>query len=222
MSRQDVANLAFKITGLYCLIKAIPHLGYLLDIQVRYFQGQMSTTAWPHGPWLLTLVMLTSPGLLVALGVLLITQSQRLAQRVFKTADSPSSSARILAAHALVFSAVGLYIVVDGFPDAVAGVIGIAVSWKQLLAPAGSWINQPNIWESLGRQLLAPILKLILGVGLFLGSHGLVRIWSRLRSAGIRDKLGVCLHCGYDLTGNTSGTCPECGNPGQALPFDRT
>ncbi|MHC4063081.1 MAG: hypothetical protein ACYSUI_01060 [Planctomycetota bacterium] len=21
----------------------------------------------------------------------------------------------------------------------------------------------------------------------------------------------VCLHCGYDLTGNTSGRCPECG-----------
>jgi hypothetical protein len=24
---------------------------------------------------------------------------------------------------------------------------------------------------------------------------------------------GLCIHCGYDLTGNTSGTCPECGTP---------
>jgi hypothetical protein len=26
-------------------------------------------------------------------------------------------------------------------------------------------------------------------------------------------KLGQCSHCGYSLTGNTSGVCPECGTP---------
>lgn len=26
-----------------------------------------------------------------------------------------------------------------------------------------------------------------------------------------RRKLGLCLRCGYNLTGNTSGVCPECG-----------
>ncbi len=26
-----------------------------------------------------------------------------------------------------------------------------------------------------------------------------------------RMKLGLCLRCGYDLTGNVSGVCPECG-----------
>ncbi len=24
---------------------------------------------------------------------------------------------------------------------------------------------------------------------------------------------GLCTHCGYDLTGNASGACPECGTP---------
>lgn len=27
----------------------------------------------------------------------------------------------------------------------------------------------------------------------------------------VRGRPGHCTHCGYDLTGNTSGTCPECG-----------
>jgi hypothetical protein len=26
-----------------------------------------------------------------------------------------------------------------------------------------------------------------------------------------RRKLGLCLRCGYDLTANVSGVCPECG-----------
>ena len=26
-----------------------------------------------------------------------------------------------------------------------------------------------------------------------------------------RRKKGLCLKCGYDLTGNESGVCPECG-----------
>lgn len=28
-----------------------------------------------------------------------------------------------------------------------------------------------------------------------------------------RERNGQCIHCGYDLTGNTSGKCPECGTP---------
>lgn len=31
--------------------------------------------------------------------------------------------------------------------------------------------------------------------------------WRRHR----RQRKGLCLKCGYDLTGNTSGRCPECG-----------
>ncbi len=27
-----------------------------------------------------------------------------------------------------------------------------------------------------------------------------------------RKKRGECIHCGYNLTGNTTGVCPECGN----------
>jgi hypothetical protein len=27
---------------------------------------------------------------------------------------------------------------------------------------------------------------------------------------------GNCAHCGYNLTGNTSGVCPECGTPIQS------
>jgi hypothetical protein len=34
------------------------------------------------------------------------------------------------------------------------------------------------------------------------------RAWVRRR----RKAMGLCLRCGYDLRGNVSGTCPECGS----------
>ncbi len=33
-----------------------------------------------------------------------------------------------------------------------------------------------------------------------------VHLWRRKRR-----KEGYCVHCGYDLTGNVTGVCPECG-----------
>jgi hypothetical protein len=34
-----------------------------------------------------------------------------------------------------------------------------------------------------------------------------LRLWRRVPAPG------QCRHCGYDLTGNVSGRCPECGRP---------
>jgi hypothetical protein len=36
------------------------------------------------------------------------------------------------------------------------------------------------------------------------------RVAGRLRR-GRRRRVGLCVSCGYDLTGNKSGACPECG-----------
>ncbi len=66
-------------------------------------------------------------------------------------------------------------------------------------------ITAPN--ELRGPLLLAPIL-LIFGTS-FVGAV-LVGFWIRtVRGAGY--PAGCCKGCGYNLTGNTSGVCPECG-----------
>lgn len=38
-------------------------------------------------------------------------------------------------------------------------------------------------------------------------------LWDRDLTARRRTRLGQCLKCGYDLSGNVSGVCPECGEP---------
>ena len=40
-----------------------------------------------------------------------------------------------------------------------------------------------------------------------------VFIWLPRYERWARASTGRCARCGYDLTGNVSGACPECGTP---------
>ncbi|HEY8748942.1 MAG TPA: hypothetical protein VIM11_13255 [Tepidisphaeraceae bacterium] len=48
---------------------------------------------------------------------------------------------------------------------------------------------------------------------LLFGSFGMVWLRRVIRDTVHRRRSarGLCVSCSYDLTGNTSGTCPECG-----------
>lgn len=49
------------------------------------------------------------------------------------------------------------------------------------------------------------VINSVVGMYLLSGAPGITSL------AFPRRKSGLCESCGYDLTGNTSGTCPECG-----------
>ena len=53
-----------------------------------------------------------------------------------------------------------------------------------------------------------------IALGVPLAAWLAVRSWRATR----RRTQGACATCGYDLTGNQSGTCPECGTAVQSLP----
>ena len=61
----------------------------------------------------------------------------------------------------------------------------------------GILVNQLSVrlWGPLILFLLYPVLAIIRGP---LRRHR-------------RRKKGLCINCGYNLTGNVSGVCPECG-----------
>ena len=67
-----------------------------------------------------------------------------------------------------------------------------------------------NLWPGV---LMAGILVLtvpwwVLLPALIVYGGGVYVVWRRVRPP----EPGHCRECGYDLTGNESGTCPECGN----------
>lgn len=77
-----------------------------------------------------------------------------------------------------------------------------------MVAPAGAPGLEPwwAKWDLLIRLRLDPTYDLGLALGLFLILLG-VHLWRKAKEY----PAGFCQACGYNLTGNVSGICPECG-----------
>lgn len=70
----------------------------------------------------------------------------------------------------------------------------IEYAWELLTAPGGlRSLSSVEFWAPLPFVVI-PLLLL----------------WQPARR---RPPRGCCLNCGYNLTGNVSGACPECGTP---------
>ena len=69
--------------------------------------------------------------------------------------------------------------------------------WQQLSPPYSFWLLEIPIWCPIVLFTTYPTIAFI---------RGPLRRFRRHRK-------GLCVKCGYNLTGNTSGVCPECGKP---------
>ena len=84
-------------------------------------------------------------------------------------------------------------------PFAVAGLVSLAAAVSGVVAEGGTWATA--VYGGLAAVWL----------GAAVGPFG--RRWWRGRLGQRRVLDNLCPHCGYDLTGNVSGVCPECGDP---------
>lgn len=117
-----------------------------------------------------------------------------------------------------------LFVVHPGFPAIVrVAVAGRSLTWKPLLRRTrqgevvwfdfNEWAKEPVLRIGVcynGRERTLRIESTIFPVG------GLRRLASELAHSGkVSDEelspCSKCRTCGYNLTGNVSGTCPECG-----------
>ena len=73
------------------------------------------------------------------------------------------------------------------------------ITWPPSATNAG--VHQ--IMERIRIPLLLPVL--------LFGSYPLLAFLRGPLRRYRRRRNGLCLKCGYDLTGNVSGVCPECG-----------
>jgi len=69
-------------------------------------------------------------------------------------------------------------------------------------------LQLPDV-RSMGPKWTKIVIPFWVPLGLFLLYPTLVFI--QVRRLKRRQKMGHCKNCGYNLTGNVSGKCPECG-----------
>jgi len=85
----------------------------------------------------------------------------------------------------------------------VVGPTGLFILWDKLVA------SIPSSWSL---YLMLMLYLLGLGAAIWFTRRGIRR---RLREQLAKKGVPVCIPCGYNLTGNESGVCPECGTPMQ-------
>lgn len=82
--------------------------------------------------------------------------------------------------------------------------------WALIIAVAGAFIGRRYFHTTnYNRRGFGTFLAMIFGVPVYF-----VVMWRAKRRAArveFRRKNGICVNCGYDLRGNTTGICPECG-----------
>lgn len=82
--------------------------------------------------------------------------------------------------------------------------------WALIIAAVGAFIGR-RIFHTTNydRRGFGTLLAMIFGVPVYF-----VVIWRKSRRekrVEFRRKNGICVNCGYDLRGSTTGVCPECG-----------
>ena len=76
------------------------------------------------------------------------------------------------------------------------------------------WLSAASRYGQPGeRYIQVAVHFTIPGILLFIYPLHVFRQWLRQYRRNQRHKKGLCVTCGYNLTGNTSGLCPECGSP---------
>lgn len=94
-----------------------------------------------------------------------------------------------------------------------------AVSEVRLPFPGVIWSDEIEIFGAPGAAPASRLVErtvivsdaLLACLALLLPLSALVRLAARRRLRGRRARAGLCPQCGYDLTGNSSGQCSECG-----------
>ena len=100
----------------------------------------------------------------------------------------------------LALRAIGILVLADVIPNIVDFATNLTVD---VLAP---WRGATVAFRFLRYEFIDDLVGLAIGFYLFLGGKWIANL-------AVPSNRPYCHECGYELTGNVTGVCPECGTP---------
>lgn len=156
MNPRTAAEIALGVAGVWLILSRLPELG-------------VSFAFSPAEPdRLLRWVGIVHFGLVAVCGLSLVLLRRPLASWLVPMTE-PGFTGSVSGLQAAAFSVVGLLLLAEGLADFLA-----RLAWRSL-----SLDGTPSI-----EQFALPLAQIAVGLAVFLGARGLVRIWQSLRTAG--------------------------------------
>jgi hypothetical protein len=163
MTKREIASLAIKLMGVFVLIRSIS------SVPVAFYAWRPSENIG----LLQSVLMLLSSVLLIVIPLVIICLADRVAAWLIKddtytgTIVTPISKDDIMI---MAVSCIGLYFIITAIPSLI---INLSFSFRLSSSP---------FWQIAFRTFLAPSVQIGLGVWLFAGSKGIVKLWKKIRS----------------------------------------
>ncbi len=171
MTKKEIISLSLKLAGIYCLIMSI---SYLTFTSVNVATAMRRESLWHMLTSITSFVLLLlsfTPSVSLLLFAAYLIFSRKLPSRMASSIiiqEEEATSFTFQDIQMLAFSIIGVWLLASAIPRFFATIVRM---------------TELKLASYIISQIVAEVLKVALGIYLFLGGKGLVRLWQKSHSA---------------------------------------
>ncbi len=179
MTKKEIISLSLKLAGIYCLIMAITHFGYTIPSVIFSLKRESFWSMLISITSFLSLLLLLTPFVLLLLFGFYLIFSNKLPSKMASSMiqEEKTTSFTYQDIQVLAFSIIGVWLLASTIPIFIQPIVRIITILS---------ISQPSNFVFPGSyfisQIVIAVLKLALGIYLFSGAKGLVKLWQKFQS----------------------------------------
>lgn len=173
MTKKEIVSLSVKLAGIYCLITALTHLSYAVPSVIYSSKKEGFWTIFTSITTCLSILLYFIPFVLLLLFGFYLIFSDKLPSKMASLIiqEEKANSFSFHDIQVLAFSIIGVWLLVNTIPSFFRIIVQIIVQRSD---------SQRSMNAFLIFQLVSLVLKLALGIYLFLGGKGLADLWQKI------------------------------------------
>ena len=171
MTKKEIVSLSLKLAGIYCLIMSISYLSFTSMGVAAALRRESLWHMLTSITSFVSLLLPFTPFVLLLLFAAYLIFSRKLPSRMASSIiiqEEEATSFTFQDIQMLAFSIIGVWLLSSAIPRLFATIV------RMIELQSASYIIS---------QMVTGVLKVALGIYLFLGGKGLVRLWQKSHSA---------------------------------------